>query len=756
MSRLLSRKEKKTSKKRFTFHYQYSVHLIIFLVAIVSGTLYSFYLLGEQIDPLNTQWLFNNTDPALYVISWSYFRGDPWHWPLTFSESLAYPTGGNISYTDIAPLWAIPLKLLSPWLPEKFQYFGIFMMLNFILQFFWGAQLGLLFSRKNLFFAVVSGLFFLIAPPLTWRVHGHFILTSHWLILASLWSFWAIQVPRMLKITLFIQSTILGIATGINPYLAVFSFFLISLSFIQLFVCKKLKLTQSVILILGAVILLLLGWFVWGFLPTEDSSENMGYGAYSLNLLSIFDPHYPSLFLKPLPTFSPFQHYEGFNYLGLGVLLLFFANLIRAISQFKQWKNLENNLKKWITRYGLICLLMIGLTVFALSNKVAIGDHLLLEYPLPPLLGDLFIKFRASGRFFWPCYYIILLGVLVSTLKLWKPQQFKFILPLILLIQFADLWPINASVTAWMQSPVQQESPVLKSDSWQQLSKDHNKLLIIPSNQCLDAKNTPPAPYPLFEKIAVLEKMKTNSAYLARYSPETLDIHCKQLPDQFKQGKLEEDAAYVVSRNFLSEAVQINKNENSSHFCHILDGYILCQNKKSLLTQENFNLLIPVYVLNTLLDFRGLDNSSLSYQGKGWSAPDLQGIGGTWTEGDEARLLMTIETPSSTLIHSSPSISMKAKVIPLMNENHPQQIADIVVNGKVIDRWVFNFPFTPDQSQRHTVIPSELIKENEPLEIVFRIQNPVSPKDIGYNEDPRVLSLNFETLELLSIYEKEN
>jgi hypothetical protein len=217
----------------------------------------------------------------------------------------------------------------------------------------------------------------------------------------------------------------------------------------------------------------------------------------------------------------------------------------------------------------------------------------------------------------------------------------------------------------------------------------------------------------------------------------------------------------VLANDFLPEAIAINKDQKNSHFCQAVDGYILCQNKQAQLTQLNkedsLQLLIPVYASNTILDFRGLDNSSLPYQAGGWSFPDPQGIGGTWTDGSEARLLMTVNplTQKENQEHLRPNINLRAKVIPFLTEKRTQQVADIVVNGQVLDRWEFNVPFTPVQGDRNVLIPHELIEENQPLEIVFRIKNPVSPKSIGYNDDPRLLSLNFEEIELLYLYDQK-
>jgi hypothetical protein len=62
---------------------------------------------------------------------------------------------------------------------------------------------------------------------------------------------------------------------------------------------------------------------IFGYLrPLElQAYADGGYGAFSMNLLAPIDPaRFGALVLKPQPQASTFQ-YEGYNYLGLGVIL---------------------------------------------------------------------------------------------------------------------------------------------------------------------------------------------------------------------------------------------------------------------------------------------------------------------------------------------------------------------------------------------------------------------------------------------------
>ena len=152
-----------------------------------------------------------------------------------------------------------------------------------------------------------------------------------------------------------------------------------------------------------------------------------GFGYYSMNLLSPIYPGISAIF----PNFgnSPDAtggQYEGYNYLGLGVLFLLGVVSITVIF-FERKQSLVRHL-------GLI-LVCVGLTAVAISNRIYWGSHEIAD------LGNLYSwigQFRASGRFFWPAAYVILIGGVnvVSSLKRYSFSIAVLIIASIL--QFVD------------------------------------------------------------------------------------------------------------------------------------------------------------------------------------------------------------------------------------------------------------------------------------------------------------------------------
>lgn len=712
-------------------------NLIIFIWAVFFGGLYSIYLIGKLINPFNIDWLFNRGDPASHFIGWLYFSQDSWFWPLTFSKNLAYPTGAIISYSDSIPLWAIIFKLLSHFFSNNIQYFGCFIVFNFIMQFFWGAKLSFLFKKKSIYSAILSGLLFMLAPPLTWRLHGHFALTSHWLILSGIWCYYQLKSTPNIKRIITIQLIFLLIASGIHPYLATMVLGLAIAGQLQLFILRNFSLFKTTFILILSISILILGWYFWGYLPSPGSQSNSySYGHFALNVLSIINPQDSSLFMNTLPLRT--GDYEGFNYLGLGIILLIFANLFKLISQKNQQiiriKSFPQLISSWFFKDLALYLLLICLIIFSLSNKISWGNSIILEYPLPTIVRNLFENFRASGRFFWTVHYAIILGLIVSTFRIWKHQQTKVLLTIIVLIQFLDLLPLHAGSTLWMKS---QSSNSLKSEVWKHLHEEYNQLIILPSHQCGNS----PAPFPIFEKLAVLQGLKTNSAYLARYRSEDLQIHCEELLNLFSSKHLDKDTAYILGRQFFDEVKEINKEQNNSHYCNLVDSYFICHKRNtSLFSKNELKFSVPSYSLYRILNFETKANNSWEYQFGGWSNP---GENGTWIDGTEAHLIMQIKQPIQD------NLILKATVTPFLNEKHPEQVVDILANGHPTKQWMFQFNSEDElKTTREAIIPAKLIKTDDLLNITFRLQKPVSPSELKLSEDRRLLSLEFKNFQL--------
>src|SRR5205085_7341023 len=124
--------------------------------------------------------------------------------------------------------------------------------------------------------------------------------------------------------------------------------------------------------VLWAVILIasMVGSFVFFGFVTFGSSphlEDIGYGMFSMNLLSPFNPAGQSLFFHSFDVFSN-QEYEGYNYLGLGVVLLGMLCLARRPALLT---------KLWSPALRPLVIASALLALLALSIRVTLGQTVL-------------------------------------------------------------------------------------------------------------------------------------------------------------------------------------------------------------------------------------------------------------------------------------------------------------------------------------------------------------------------------------------
>ena len=699
---------------------------IILLIGLFLALLYTSYLFKDKIFPTNDEWLLTRDsgfkDITQAYLGWHFFRFDDWHWPLTLTDNILYPFKASISYTDSIPWFAIFFKLFSNYLPTNFQYIGLFLLLSFTLQFFWGARLVVLFLSNNYFTVITSGILFMIAPPLTNRI-PHVALTSHWLILASIWSYFSLITTYKIKKILRLQFFLILITCGIHPYLAVMIFLIIVASYIQLYIDKKIKLKQGFFALITASSLLIIGWYFFGYFTNNNSVGNQGFGLYSTNLNSLINPMNYSLFINSLPH-PPYQS-GGYNYLGLGILLL-------SLVTFVKWLLSPKNNFLIIIKIWPIIVLTILLILFAISNHIYWGNTEILTYTIPSKLENIFQIFRASGRFIWVFHYLLLLAIISTSFKVWNRQQLYFILPIIICLQFIDLIP-NHQLLSKLSN--QSYNNPLLSQEWNKLSLEHNKLIVIPASQCSESFI-----FPIFERLAAEQKIQTNTMYLARYDREAYDFHCYKLPQLIAYNQLEKDAAYILDKKkSFNLYTQINLDERNSHYCSEIDEFIVCRKRLSSSEIKEIDIQAQPYSINTVLDFQANSNNSLNYQWGDWSFPDMEG---TWTNGKEAHLFMKLPEPVK---HDA---ILNIEAVPFINENHPQQVVDVLVNKELVTQLIFKLD-QPLLNQYEIPIPAKLINSISPLQITFRFSNLVSPHRVGLGEDKRLLGLWFKKMKLV-------
>ncbi len=394
----------------------------------MAGLLYALIVMGPgPLNPRNVDWV--TVDPAYHYIGWELFRQDPHvHWPLTYTDRLGYPEGESVALLDLNPLLAVVLKPLSPLLPEPMQYFGFEVVLSCALQFFFAFRIFRLILGTNLLGMALCSVVLPACAAAELPVHGT-LLADESLAAAggvagvpSSYRRSRTLPPNQKKlgwgtrggypaIRRFVIAGIVltAISVGINPYIAFQVLLVLTAGVASLLWQRRLTILQAA----GVMVLLCASGFVVAYslgLVIEGGRgyTTGGYRVFSMNLLALGDPRgWTSILLPRLPGATSGQ-YEGYNYLGVGVLVVALIVVGMAVLQRRKLPSLN---LRWLVPLLLCCLV---LTLLALSTRITLGSRTLVDLDPGEKLSPYLASLRASGRLFWTPYYLILVVVLAA------------------------------------------------------------------------------------------------------------------------------------------------------------------------------------------------------------------------------------------------------------------------------------------------------------------------------------------------------
>ena len=401
----------------------------------------SAFLLIYGITPLNVtndSWImagYDETDIIQHYSGWIAFRNSEWKFPLGMAADMACEDGTYISFTDSIPWVAVIFKILGNILPDDFQYFGIYVLICYILQGIAAFQI-IFYKSRSIPYSSIGAAFFILSPILLERAFRHTALGSQWLILFSILIYIMHRdFPRKIHYAGYLLLLVLAI--GIHPYfLPAIAVFLLA-STVEDVQRKKFL---PIIFFVADLVITYLGGCLIGILGTGVSPSRTRYGFFSLNLNAVMNPtscgNYTwSSFIKVFPQIL--GNYDGFNYLGAGILVGMFLLIVLKLTSAT-----KKQLLSWMKKNAVILFLLVCCFLFAVTNVVSFNDKILFEFPLPGWLAYLCGIFRASSRIFYPVYYsiftIMILGLWTLREKL-SEKRICLILGLILGVQIIDI-----------------------------------------------------------------------------------------------------------------------------------------------------------------------------------------------------------------------------------------------------------------------------------------------------------------------------
>jgi hypothetical protein len=389
--------------------------IALLISAVVAVSVFLLIYGPYTLDVTNISWIFyefDGTDIIQHQAGWEEYRTSDWTFPLGYAADLAYGDGIYITYTDSIPYLAIFFKMFRNVIPTTFQYFGWFSLLCFILQ---GIAACLLLMRKsNSYIPVLVGeVFFLTCPVFIERVFKHTALGAQWLILFSIYYYLEYR-GKPKETNLPWQMILLSVLTiGIHPYFIPMVMIFVLLIMIEALI-KRVRFYRVALFGGLSVGLTLLAGYLIGAIGNDVKANRGGYGEFGMNLNALFNPRsYGFVWSKILPIREwILNNYEGFNYLGIGMLFLFGWCLVSLIYHLICTHGYAGRLLKFIRKNLILLCGMTFMAAFAITFNVAFDGRLLFHIQLPDYWKEKCDIFRASGRMFFPCYYLIMLSTM--------------------------------------------------------------------------------------------------------------------------------------------------------------------------------------------------------------------------------------------------------------------------------------------------------------------------------------------------------
>ncbi|MBK5529963.1 hypothetical protein JFT91_28315 [Pseudomonas sp. TH08] len=689
-------------------------HPALALLPLLLGALAFFLVIGPRaLDPQNIAWL-KDGDPATHYLGWVNFRHSPWTFPLGLNPSYGLELGSAIIFSDSNPLMALLFKPFSGWLPETFQYFGLWLLACFVLQAWFAWKLLGLMTDNPVLRLLGTGLL-VFSPPMFVRTGGHLSLAGHFLILAALY----LALHPALQRRRAAWGTLLAVTALVHAYLLVMVALIWVADLFAKFINGKLSRLQGVVEF--AILFALVSVCCWqaGYFSIVDGAGGGGFGWYRMNLVSLFDAEGWSYVLPGIPKGG--GDYEGFNYLGLGILLLV---PVAGIAWFRSGISLKALLA---SRWWLL-LAMVGLTLFALSNQIGWGTHTF-SYPLPKILERLASIFRASGRMFWPVFYAIVVLLVFLVVRGYRVRTAMGLLALALVVQVMDTRIAWMGLRAGkMLPPTSAWASPMHDPFWNSAAGHYKNIrALIPKNQ--------PDQWQAIADFAATHRMQTDAVYMGRMSPSVLERTQLDAQRRLATGEYEADSLYIIDDEALDAAIHSVHSDTDlltrvDDFVVLAPGWKHCDQCLAMVDEGRAMSSIPLSQSGLVQTF----NRKSRQLTKGWSVPETWG---TWSEGSDAEITLRVMPDTHAIVLEASAFAMPPALT--------QRII-VSINGE----QVLSTRLTQVQDNRLEIPLSTAIRETLGkgglLKLQLHLPDAVSPQQLGLNGDSRVMGLGLRTL----------
>tara|TARA_R110001599_G_scaffold353766_1_gene597012 strand:+ start:10651 stop:12384 length:1734 start_codon:yes stop_codon:yes gene_type:complete len=533
------------------------------LAAALGGGVFAFWLYGwGVINPASVRWLLLEGDPFQHYIGWEAFRHDEWRWPLGALPRFGTTIDASIVFMDAIPLLALPLKLVSAWLPMPFQYQGLVMLFNSMLNALVGAWVAQRLGAKPLF-SFLFAILIVLSPIVIMRgigAHGHEALTAHWLVLAALGM---ALLPRSGWTRELAWLGLLLAAVSIHFYL----FFMVGVIWAAAWIASAQRAFThrqmahlgrlSAVAVMNVALVLLAMWALGYFQYGLDVGRETGFGYFSAEWMTFINPRSEAWFLAGTELFSGSRvlpgwlspiagQYEGQAYAGLGMLAWGLSAVTVAL------RRMPGSAVSGVPReHATLFVALVMLFVFALGDRWVIG-RLVWDIPYPDWTQLITQYLRSSGRLVWPLFYALLLAALWLTARFMNARMGIVILIIAIWVQWSDLKPLNDFIRDGLSSRV---ADTRSSFPYATLEDPHLAALVDQSDAIYFLPGGNMERLKPYLWLAAHHDVSINVAYFARSNSEALEVANRSYVAQVSRGELLPSTLYVMTDTELADKV---------------------------------------------------------------------------------------------------------------------------------------------------------------------------------------------------------
>lgn len=497
-------------------------------------------------------------DISTALSGYFYFQRDAWQWPLFHVDKLGAPAGTNIIFTDSIPWVALAGRLVFRATGLPVNLYGLWIAFCFAASAMALTALVATLGQRNIAAAAMATITGLCMPALLAR-WGHMSLMAQFEIPLAL--IFYLRNQRGGKAwSLFVQgSALIWLTLWTHAYLFVMVGAVVLATIAQAVSNRALRGGSAALVLAGLGTITVGIMALSGYLQSGGSLGAEGLGVFSMNLLSPFLPQRSGLYaaLRNVIADGTGGQYEGFSYLGIGILMLLLMTLPWQMGKLRE---------RW-RRHPWIGLLFFGFTLSALSNIVFLGPVQLIDIPLPGRVLQFAAMFRSSGRFFWPVMYGIAALAITAPIAFYG-RRGALLLCLAMPLQWMDSAPLRQTLAASARVP---EKPHIDLTAWEAAIERHNSVRVLPQYACLGlptAWNHEIAVQ--IQLLAARADRPVNTVYTAR---PAADCRGDQRISGIPQPGTRQLSIFLDK---FSGFAQLQKLAASSNMCSAGDGIIVC------------------------------------------------------------------------------------------------------------------------------------------------------------------------------------